>query len=454
MEIGGLTIGVGLAAVGLLIGLWGHIRSFAHNIASMVVVNITVDQTASSAVAMYVLRNFRRLRVGDVAVVGKNEYVRSVQQNQLVALKVFPAQATCWFKGWKPLWIKRGWEGLTVSFLRGTFGVNRLVFDALQEFNDLKKLNDKFDRFFVARKQGTVGEKLSTSLKSMNSDKSSEDAVHHQGMSVDKYNSELIGWEFGDVGQPLREDAVDVLSLSKEALDAYSDIQDWRSRENWYKDHSVPWKLGWLLSGIPGTGKTAFARAIGQSCNMPIFILDLASMTNTDFVEAWSEVMDWSPCIVLIEDIHAIYEGSKRIADIGKEAGLTFDCLLNVLDGIENTDGIITIITTNDVDAVDSTLGGTYGVEGEPGHRRPGRVDRVVHFDVLDVPGREKMACRILDELSESEIERAVEAGEGMTGAEFQDFCRRLICSGSSGTSAQGQEGLCTRTREALEECV
>lgn len=431
--VGGLTVGVGLAAIGLLVAMWGHIRSFASNIASLVVINVSVGRGASDAVAMYILRHFRRIRMGDIAVVGRNQYVRPVQQNQLIAMKVFPSKGTCWFKGWRPLWVKNEWGGLKISFIRGMFGVNSFVFDAVQGFNELKKLEGEFDRFFITRKQGTVGEKLSTSLKNMNADKeSTDDTVYHEGLAVDKYNSEIIGWKFDDVGQPRRDDAVEMLSLTQEAVDAYNDILDWRKREEWYKSHLIPWKLGWLLAGIPGTGKTAFARAVGQACNMPIFILDLASMTNSDFVEAWEQVMDWSPCIVLIEDIHAVYEGPKRIADIGKEAGLTFDCLLNVLDGVENTDGIVTIITTNDVNVVDTTLGGTFGFsEDDVKHRRPGRIDRVVHFEVLDMAGREKMASRILDEMPESERVGAVVVGDGMTGAEFQDHCRRLICGKS-----------------------
>ena len=189
----------------------------------------------------------------------------------------------------------------------------------------------------------------------------------------------------------------------------------------------IPWKLGQHYVGVAGTGKTALVRAIGQSENMPIFIFDLASMTNSDFVDAWAEAMDWSPCVVLIEDIHKIYEGGKRVADTGEEAGLTFDCLLNVLDGVENTDGIVTIITSNDVSKVDPTLGGTYGLkEGAKPRTRPGRVDRVVHFDILDKPGREKMANRILDEIDEDRKVKAIKSGDGMTGAEFQDLCRRI----------------------------
>ena len=53
---------------------------------------------------------------------------------------------------------------------------------------------------------------------------------------------------------------------------------------------------------------------------------------------------------------------------------LTFDCLLNCLDGVERADGIFTIITTNDIGKIDPALGqprklpdGTHGVHLAPG---------------------------------------------------------------------------------------
>jgi len=36
---------------------------------------------------------------------------------------------------------------------------------------------------------------------------------------------------------------------------------------------------------------------------------------------------------------------------------LTFDCLLNCLDGVERADGIFTVITTNDLSKIDPALG-------------------------------------------------------------------------------------------------
>jgi len=430
MEISGLTMVGGAAAVGLVVGMWEKVKGFLHNLSSVAVVNVSVEGAAAYAMSMYIVRHFKRFKFGDVSVTGVNEYVRPEKQNQLIAFKVFPNKGTFWRKGRRLIWVKSKWRGVQVSFLRGTFNTDKFIFEAIQFFNASKKHEEGSDRFFVVRKQGTVGEKMSAALKAMTSQQkegeSPEGFDTWGDMKADKYSSQPVGWEFDDIGQPFREDAIDVLSLSPEVMAAYADIKDWRGKEKWYKDHMIPWKLGQLYTGLAGTGKTVTVRAIGQDMNMPIFIMDIASMTNNDFVEAWAEVMDWSPCIVLIEEIGKIYDGTKRIADTGEEPGLTFDCLLNVLDGVENTDGIITIMTANDITKVDPTLGGMKGVKhGDEERTRPGRIDRVVHFDVLDEEGCVKMATRILDEYSEEVRQEVVREGIGMTGADFQNLCRK-----------------------------
>jgi len=431
----------GGAALGVVAGMWDKVKGIFHNISSIAVVNIKIEGQVAYAVSMYIVRNFKRGRLGDISVTGSNEYVRSEMQNQLVAFKVFPNKSTRWRRGWRIIWIRSMWRGVVVSFIRGTFDVDQFIFDAVKYFNATKRENGGSDRFFVTRKQGSVGEKMSAALKALGpqgKDGPKEEGFDSWGdIKADKYSAQPVGWQFDDIGQPYHENAVDVLSLNKEALDAYTDIREWRRKEEWYKQHLIPWKLGQHYVGLAGTGKTALVRAIGQAENMPIFIFDLASMTNTDFVTAWGEAMDWSPCIVLIEDIHKVYEGGKRVADTGEEAGLTFDCLLNVLDGVENTDGIVTIITSNDITKVDPTLGGTHGLkDGVEPRTRPGRVDRVVHFGVLDLPGREKMATRILDEVSNEKKKEIVKGGEDMTGAEFQDLCRRV----AQGLNGEGHD--------------
>ncbi len=428
MEIGSLgLVGVG-ALIGFLAGAWEKVKGLLHNIASVAVVSTTFKEQGAYAASMYLTSHFKRLRLGDISVCASNEYVRPEQQNQLVAFKVIPAKGSLWrMRGSRRIvFAKSGWRSVVISFIRGTFNPDHFITATMGHFNDAKRHDGDTDRFFVVRKQGTIGDKVPEGMQVGSGSESKQDSsVNEWGdVKTDKYSSEPVGWKFEDIGEPHRKNAVNMLSLSDEALAAYEDIKVWRAKEKWYKERFIPWKLGWSFVGLPGTGKTAFLRAVGQDMNMPVFIFDIASMTNKDFVKAWEEALDWSPCIVLVDNIHAIYRGTERIANTGDEPALTFDCFLTVLDGVDNTDGIVLVITTNDESALDHTLGGKHLAPGvDERHLRPGRVDRVVHFDILDEKGRFKMARRIIE--AERAIRKAVDEGDGMTGAEFQDLCRR-----------------------------
>jgi hypothetical protein len=155
------------------------------------------------------------------------------------------------------------------------------------------------------------------------------------------------------------------------------EIELWRSSRTWYLEKGIPWKRGWLLYGPPGTGKTALARAFAEDLNLPIYVFNLAEMSNYELIRTWGDMQVNVPCIALIEDIDNVFHGRENVArksglmplvvspkreDDGPSRGapftpLTFACLLNCLDGVERVDGIFTIVTTNDISKVDPALG-------------------------------------------------------------------------------------------------
>ena len=103
---------------------------------------------------------------------------------------------------------------------------------------------------------------------------------------------------------------------------------------------------------------------------------------------------------------------------------LSFDTFLNCIDGIDSNNGILLVITTNDITKLDPAL-------GKPSEKdinvstRPGRIDRVLEMKVLSKTGREKIAKRILDNWSETH-EKIVSEGDGESGAQFQERCTQL----------------------------
>src|SRR5208283_1995954 len=201
--------------------------------------------------------------------------------------------------------------------------------------------------------------------------------------------------------------AVENLIFPRRVKDLIKEIELWRNNKSWYLDKGIPWKRGWLLYGPPGTGKTALARAFAEDLNMPIYVFNLSEIGNHGLMQAWSSMQVNVPCIALIEDIDNVFHGRENVSrkhgmmgmflppkkKDGDEAEkapltpLTFDCLLNCLDGVERSDGVFTIITTNCIEQVDSALGQPRKLPDgtvEFISTRPGRIDKAIELSWME----------------------------------------------------------------------
>jgi hypothetical protein len=217
--------------------------------------------------------------------------------------------------------------------------------------------------------------------------------------------------------------ALDKLFLSQKAHETVKDILHWKDSRNWCLDKGIPWKRGYLLTGVPGTGKTSFVRAIAETLNIPVHILDLSEMTNLTFTRTWNQIVSTGKIrIILMEDFDNIFHGRENVTKTAFSSGVTFDCLLQQIDGVERINGTLVFITTNHPELLDPAIGGN--ADGEV--NRAGRIDRVLDFPVLNLVGSMQIATKILGEcLSPSELTRLAQLGVGMTGANFQEKCIR-----------------------------
>jgi hypothetical protein len=159
---------------------------------------------------------------------------------------------------------------------------------------------------------------------------------------------------------------------------------------------------------VHNSGKTSISRGIAEALDLPVYCPDLATMDNEDFNDCWSSLTENSPCMVLIEDIDGVFHGRENMS----KSPLTFDCILNCLDGAKRPDGVLMILTTNHVDKLDPAL------------IRPGRVDRIVKFKPVGLEGKIKIAKRILgdDELARTMAMKHADDSP----AEFQETCFRM----------------------------
>lgn len=227
----------------------------------------------------------------------------------------------------------------------------------------------------------------------------------------------IVNHQPDDIGTASDVDAMTEIAVAPESRVVLGRIDFWAERRDWYKKRRVPWRLGLLLHGSPGTGKTTFVRAVAKHLDVPLYTLDLSSMDNRDFENAWRESRVGGARIVLLEDFDTVFHGRENVS-LGSR--LTFDSILNMISGIEAEDGLLLVVTTNNIEHIDPALGKTDAVSGQK--TRPGRIDIIHEIGALDEAGRRQIAESIL--IGESgAIEEVLAAGASDTAAQFTERC-------------------------------
>lgn len=139
-------------------------------------------------------------------------------------------------------------------------------------------------------------------------------------------------------------------------------------QEKRYVEVGLPWHIGLLFHGAPGTGKTSIATAIAHSLGLDTYSIALSAVDDDNaLMDLVSDVRPRS--VLLLEDVDVAHAAKERSDD---QTGVTMGGLLNALDGIGTPHGIITLMTTNHLETLDPAL------------IRPGRVDILEEIGYVD----------------------------------------------------------------------
>lgn len=134
-----------------------------------------------------------------------------------------------------------------------------------------------------------------------------------------------------------------------------------------YRRLGIPWRRGYLLEGVPGSGKSSLAEAVAGELSMDLYVLSLVGANDRSLRGALNGVPQNSA--VVIEDVDSgVPSREPQPWTEGANPTLSLGGLLNALDGPTAAEGRLLFLTTNCVDALD------------PAIIRPGRVDRRVTF--------------------------------------------------------------------------
>lgn len=150
-----------------------------------------------------------------------------------------------------------------------------------------------------------------------------------------------------------------------------NDITVFVNSELEYNNCAIPYKRNYLFYGPPGTGKTSIITAIASELNMGVAVMNFGKdLDDGRFIHLISRLQD--KCILVLEDIDSLFIKRRRGED--NNTLISFSTILNTLDGLARKHRLITFMTTNYKENLDSAL------------LRPGRIDKIFEF---------KFICRI-----------------------------------------------------------
>lgn len=183
---------------------------------------------------------------------------------------------------------------------------------------------------------------------------------------------------------------IDTIYLKKKMLqNIVNDVETFLDPKTSELYHSLgrPYKRNYMLEGTAGTGKTTLIFAIASKFNFSVSILNFNNQIDDNvFIKAFQRLPDKS--ILVLEDIDCLFEERKKNED--HRNMITFSGLLNILDGLMHKDGLLTFMTTN------------YKNRLDPALIRPGRVDRLYHFGIMDKNQIKKMYNKYFEKQEES----------------------------------------------------
>jgi len=196
----------------------------------------------------------------------------------------------------------------------------------------------------------------------------------------------------------------------------FDDLEEFLRSETrqWYREHGIQHKRGYLFHGPPGTGKTSLIQAIAGHFEHNLCHVHLTNPRLTD--ESLRAAMNQAPrrSVLIFEDIDSIFghDREKQLLD----STLTFSGLLNALDGVGKADGQIIILTTNHRERLNPAL------------VRNGRADMHIEFRHASDEQLARMFLRFYPFGGEPAAQRFVErlrgvlAGRPVTMAALQHF--------------------------------
>jgi transitional endoplasmic reticulum ATPase len=175
---------------------------------------------------------------------------------------------------------------------------------------------------------------------------------------------------------------------------------------------------GVLLIGPPGTGKTTIAKVLAAEAACSFYPVSAADITSRWVGESERAIARLfrraranAPSIVFIDEIDAVGSSRGQLGTYDRQ----LDQLLQEIDGMAGTGGVLVIGATNRPAAIDPAL------------RRGGRLSRTIEIPLPDVDGRLALLKLLTKRmpLEGVDLEDLALETEGFSGADLKALCQQ-----------------------------
>lgn len=140
--------------------------------------------------------------------------------------------------------------------------------------------------------------------------------------------------------------------INNETLEIMNDMKNFFDNNDWYKKRGIPYKKGYILYGVPGTGKSKAVYIIANMLKKDLYVI------KPEHIEEIDSVISSVPkgSIILLEEIDTVgvdRENESSGKNDSEKKKAVFSNFLNSLDGINSYTGSVLVATTNYIEKLD-----------------------------------------------------------------------------------------------------
>ena len=238
------------------------------------------------------------------------------------------------------------------------------------------------------------------------------------------------------------------LDEAKRLLDAV--IEHAFVRDEIYETVGLAPPRGILLSGPPGTGKTALVRALAGEKQMPLIAIDGPQLyskwlgeSEKALREVFKKARRAAPCLLFFDTIDAVAPRGDSSAWAGGDVYQRILAqLLREIDNLRDVRGVMLVAATNRPDRVDPAL------------LRSGRFDYIVRLDKPAAAERAsilRLHCRRIPLETGVDLDELAGRTDGWTGADLESACKRATLVAIADYQGGRRGGTFVVTRDDFE---